>query len=80
MSNEATNGKPAMLTAFTVRKYQQGKIERTHWLAIGQALSHKDGEGFDIVLQALPVDGRIVLRKSLPKEAAEQAGEPSAAA
>lgn len=75
--SEETNSKPAMLTAFTVRKYKQGKEERTHWLAIGQAFGHKDGEGFDIVLQALPVDGRVVLRKPLPKET-QEIGETAA--
>ncbi len=32
------------------------------WLAIGAAFMHQDGEGFNIVLQALPIDGKIVLR------------------
>jgi hypothetical protein len=36
------------------------------WLAIGAAFMHQDGEGYNIVLQALPIDGKIVLR--LPKD------------
>jgi hypothetical protein len=36
------------------------------WLAIGAAFQHSDGEGYNIVLQALPIDGKIVLR--LPKD------------
>jgi hypothetical protein len=35
------------------------------WLAIGAAFTHQDGDGYNIVLQALPIDGKIVLR--LPK-------------
>jgi len=36
------------------------------WLPIGAAFMHGDGDGYNIVLQALPIDGRIVLR--LPKD------------
>ena len=36
------------------------------WLAIGAAFMHQDGDGYNIVLQALPIDGRVVLR--LPKD------------
>ncbi len=41
------------------------------WLAIGAAFMHQDGDGYNIVLQALPIDGKVVLR--LPKDdAADQ--------
>ena len=32
------------------------------WLNIGAAFMHQDGEGFNIMLQALPINGKIVLR------------------
>jgi hypothetical protein len=36
---------------------------------------HQDGDGYNVILQALPLDGKIVLR--LPKqEAPEQARQP----
>jgi len=35
------------------------------------AFPHQDGDGYNIVLQALPIDGKIVLR--IPKTATEQA-------
>jgi hypothetical protein len=35
------------------------------WLPIGAAFPHQDGDGYNIVLQALPIDGRVVLR--IPK-------------
>ena len=38
------------------------------WLSIGAAFMHQDAEGFNIVLQALPINGKIVLRP--PHEAA----------
>lgn len=33
------------------------------WLNLGLAFPHKDGNGFNIVLQAYPLDGKIVLRE-----------------
>jgi len=36
---------------------------------IGAAFPHKDSLGFNIVLQAIPIDGKIVLRP--PKEKGE---------
>ena len=32
------------------------------WLNIGAAFMHQDGDGFNVVLQALPLNGKIVLR------------------
>jgi hypothetical protein len=34
-----------------------------YWLNIGLVFPHKDGSGFNIVLQALPLDGKIVCRE-----------------
>jgi hypothetical protein len=35
------------------------------WLNLGVAFPHEDGEGFNILLQALPTDAKLVLRRSL---------------
>ena len=32
------------------------------WLNLGLVFPHKDGNGFNIMLQALPLDGKIVCR------------------
>jgi hypothetical protein len=45
--------------AYTVVK-REGQDD--YWLNIGAAFMHQDGEGFNIVLQALPINGKIVLR------------------
>ena len=42
-----------------------------YWLNIGLAFPHKDGNGFNIVLQALPLDGKIVCREIADDEHAE---------
>ena len=43
--------------------------DKASWKEIGAAWSHEDGQGFNIVLQALPVSGEIVLR--VPSEPTE---------
>ena len=57
--------------AYTVVK-REGQDD--FWLNIGAAFMHQDGDGFNVVLQALPINGKIVLR--LPK-AEPKAGSPS---
>jgi len=44
-----------------------------YWLNIGLVFQHKDGSGFNLILQAFPLDGKIVCREI----AEEQAAEPS---
>ena len=50
--------KPAF-RAYTVIK-RDGKED--YWLNLGVAFPHEDGEGFNVLLQALPIDGKLVLR------------------
>jgi hypothetical protein len=38
-----------------------GEGEQAFWTRIGSAFAHRSGEGFSIELNALPVNGRIVL-------------------
>ena len=39
------------------------------WINVGAAFPHSDGKGFNIIVQALPVDGKLVLRE--PQDDAE---------
>ena len=52
--------------AYTVIKRDgkdaEGKPREDFWLNVGVAFPHEDGEGFNLLLQALPLDGKIVLR------------------
>lgn len=41
------------------------------WLNLGLVFPHKDGGGFNIILQALPLDGKIVCRRFEDDEPAE---------
>jgi hypothetical protein len=53
--------------AYTVIK-REGKED--YWLNLGVAFRHEDGEGFNLLLQAMPLDGKLVLRtyKEKPEE------------
>jgi len=44
--------------------------EKSNWTRIGIAWPHKDGKGFNAELRALPVSGKLVIRRY---EAQEQA-------
>jgi hypothetical protein len=45
--------------AYTVIK-REGKED--YWLNLGVCFAHEDGQGFNLLLQAQPLDGKIVLR------------------
>lgn len=36
--------------------------DRSFWNRVGAAWRHGDGNGFSLILEQIPVDGRIVLR------------------
>jgi len=68
--------KPATETkrfnAYTVREFERNGAVDHDWMRIGVAFPYKDGKGFDVMLQAVPVDGKVVLRLHEPKENATQ--------
>jgi hypothetical protein len=45
------------------------------WLSVGLVFAHKDGKGLNIMLQAFPLDGKIVCREIDAAENAEEPGE-----
>jgi hypothetical protein len=61
--------------AYTVIQHE-GKDD--FWLRLGAVWPHGDGEGFNLLLQALPLDGKIVLRrykKDEPEEVQQKKGK-----
>ncbi|SFN45815.1 hypothetical protein [Dokdonella immobilis] len=58
----------ARLDAFNVRRYESGGETKAEWLKVGTAFPHADGKGFNLVLHAVPVDGKLVLRTYEPRE------------
>ena len=49
-----------------------------YWLNIGLAFPHKDSKGFNVVLQALPLDGKIVCREITNEGEGEENAQPRA--
>jgi len=46
-----------------------------YWLNLGLVFPHKDASGFNIMLQALPLDGKIVCREI--KEGEDEETQPA---
>lgn len=49
-----------------------------YWLNIGLVFPHKDGGGFNIMLQAFPLDGKIVIREITAEDEAAEEAPPQA--
>ncbi|MEM9046794.1 MAG: hypothetical protein AAGC81_19105 [Pseudomonadota bacterium] len=71
-TNHRTQSKPAdkkpYMLGYTVKPIGDGK--KSAWSKIAIAWAHKDGEGYDVRMDAMPVDGRLVLR-SVPEDQQE---------
>ncbi len=64
-NNTTTNSKKPSHVAYQVRD-REGK--KGYWTRIGSASAHNDGKGFNIQLEVVPLDGRIVLRVESEKK------------
>jgi hypothetical protein len=62
---ESTSIKSPTHFAYQVRD-REGK--KAIWTRIGSAWTHADGSGFNIQLDAVPIDGKITLRIPAEKE------------
>ncbi len=51
---------------FTVR--QRGEGQKAFWCRVGSAFVNKDGS-LSILLDALPLDGKLVVREEVPRDA-----------
>ena len=51
----------------------KGDSKQARWMRIGAAWMHGDGKGMNLVLDALPTTGRLVLREWTPREDGEPA-------
>ena len=72
--------KPAY-RAYTVikREPKANGDNNDYWLNLGAVFPHEDGEGFNVLLQSLPLDGKIVLRvykDDEPEEETKPKGKP----
>ena len=56
------NKKPTHKVFVVEDREGEGEDGDAFWTRVGSAWAHKDGKGFNVVLSALPVNGRLVLR------------------
>ncbi|WP_219892926.1 hypothetical protein [Aquisediminimonas profunda] len=75
MSETEKPNRPSHI-AYQVRDGAEGA---SHFNRIGSAFAHKDGQGYNVRLDSVPVDGRITLRtvKERIAEAREERNNPS---
>jgi len=51
-----------------VKKDENDKDEKGFWHKVGVMFEHKDGKGWSIHLDALPVNGDLVARVPMPRD------------
>ena len=59
--------------AYSVREYEKDGKKDSFWTKVGVAFAHEDGKGFNIVLDCVPLDGKISLREPKEKDEGQQA-------
>ncbi len=61
----------AYLNVFSVREFEGGTGQKgKSWTKVGAAFPHKDAAGFNIELNLLPLDGRLVALPPLEEDGA----------
>lgn len=59
--------------AYSIREYEKDGKKDSFWTKVGVAFGHEDGKGFNIVLDCVPLDGKISLREPRSKDEGGQA-------
>ncbi len=67
-TNTNTTKQTAKLPSHVAYQVRDREGHKAFWTRIGTAWAHADGKGFNIQLEALPLDGRIVLRVASEKK------------
>jgi len=58
----------------THRLYRvDGEGKKSRWIEIGAAWPNKDGNGYSIDCDAMPINGRLVMRKITERAPAQEA-------
>ncbi|GMU38898.1 MAG: hypothetical protein KJ057_16300 [Phycisphaerae bacterium] len=66
MKKDKTSSNAPTHIAYAVRDRGEGK--KAIWTRIGGAWAHADGNGFNIQLEVVPLDGRVTLRVASDKQ------------
>lgn len=69
MTAEQNQKKRPDFNAYHVKKYGEGK---SNWTQIGAAWKHADGSGINLMLDCVPIDGRVTLLIPSKKDGQKQ--------
>lgn len=58
---KATSNLPTHF-AYSVQEFESNGEKKSTWTKIGSAWPHQDGNGFNLNLDCLPVNGKITIR------------------
>lgn len=72
MNTDKTQNKRPDFLAYHVKSIG---VDNSKWTQLGAAWKHADGEGYNLILDSLSVDGRLTLR--VPKADDQSQAEPS---
>jgi len=72
----SSNNDPVLI-AYTVR--DRSKNQKAIWTRVGAAWPHDKGAGFNVQLEALPLDGRLVLIEPKSDDANSAEGDTAKA-
>ena len=64
--------KKPMYRAYVVEDINE---DESFWTLVGSAFAHADHKGFNILLKALPLDGRLVLRRNSENTAGDTSAQ-----
>lgn len=62
MSEQNANNRISKSPSHVAYQVREREGKKSFWTRIGSAWAHADGQGFNIQLECVPLDGRIVLR------------------
>jgi len=69
----ATNNNASRQPSHAVYHVRDREGAKSLWTRIGSAWAHADGQGFNVQVEAVPLDGRITLRTPQPDDAERSA-------
>lgn len=67
-ANTNTNDRSPKNPSHTVYQVRDREGGKSFWTRIGAAWAHADGQGFNVQLECVPLDGRITLRVASDKK------------
>lgn len=70
MTDDSKSEKPPVQPSFIAYHVRENGEGKSYFNRVGSAFAHKDGKGFNLQLDSVPVDGRVTLRSPLERLAA----------